>query len=114
MLFRDLLKDALQHGEHLDIAVIVHRGLPIGCEVKRVDEVEVPDVGRGRLIGNVDWVLQGKVPDGKRLELGVARVPTALVLVVQLREARGQFAAARPRPVITTIGRSVSMHGFAP
>ena len=60
----------------------------------RVDDVAVVQVcGRG-LVRHVHGVLQGQVPHGERLELGVAGVDAALMLVVQLREAHGELAGA--------------------
>ena len=40
-------------------------------------------------------MVQRKIPDGERLVFGIAGVDAALVLVVQLRQARGEFAGAR-------------------
>ena len=62
-----------------------------------IDQVEVPDVGRGRLVGDVDRMLERDVPDGEGLELGVARGQAPAVLVVELGQACGQLAAPRPR-----------------
>ncbi len=97
-LARDLLDDAPQDREDLDVAVVIDGRLAVGLEVEGVDEVEVADVGRCRLVGHVDGVLEGDVPDGEGLELGVARGQAAAVLVVELGQAGGQLAAARPRP----------------
>ena len=52
----------------------------------------------GGLVGDVDGVLEREVPDGEGFELGVSRAAAALVLVVELGEAGGEFAAARARP----------------
>ena len=59
-----------------------------------VDHVHIVQVGGGGLIGQVDRVLQGNVPDGEGLEFGVAGHHTPLVLVVDLAQAGGQLAAA--------------------
>ena len=59
-----------------------------------VDHVHVVQVGGGRLIGQVHRVLQGQVPDGEGLKLGVACGHPPLVLVVELGEAGGHLAAA--------------------
>ena len=92
---QDLLEHGGQDGEDLHVPVIVHRGLPIGLEVEGVDHVHVVQVGGGRLVGQVHRVLQGQVPDGEGLELGVARHHAPLVVVVELAQAGGHFAAAR-------------------
>ena len=65
----------LRTGKDLDVAVVVDGDLAVGLEVEGIDQVEVADVGRGRLVGDVDRVLEGQVPDGEGLELGVARRP---------------------------------------
>jgi len=62
-----------------------------------IEQVEVPDVRRGGLISDVHGMFQRHVPDGKSLELGIARFSAVPVIVVQLGEAGGQLAAARPR-----------------
>ena len=75
------------------VPVVVHRGLPIGLEVEGVDHVHVVEVdGRG-LVGEVHGVAQRQVPDRERLKLGVARAHAALVLVIELAQARGHLAA---------------------
>jgi len=49
-------------------------------------------------------------PDGCEVRTSQVRTSTsAFVLMVQLRQASRELAAARPGPVTTTIGRSVSM-----
>jgi len=65
--------------------------------VEGVDDVEVPDIGRGGLVGHVDGVPEREVPDREGLELGVARVDAPAVVVVELGEAGGELAAAGPR-----------------
>ena len=90
----DLLVDAVQDREDLDVAVVVDGGLAVGFEVERVDHVDVVQVGGGSLIGEVDRVLQRDVPDGERLELRVTGVHSPLVLLVELGEADGHLSAA--------------------
>ena len=60
-----------------------------------VDHVHVPQIGGGGLVGQVHRVLEGQVPDGEGLKLGVARLHPPLVLVVELGQADGHLAAAR-------------------
>ena len=59
-----------------------------------VDHVHVVQVGGGCLVGQIDRVLQGEVPDGEGLELGVARRHPPAVVVIELAEAGGHLAAA--------------------
>ena len=59
-----------------------------------VDHVDVLEVGGGGLVGEVDGVLEGQIPDGEGLKLGVARLDAALDLVVDLRQTDGQLAGA--------------------
>ena len=59
-----------------------------------VDHVHIVQVGGGGLVGQIDRVLQGNVPDGEGLELGVTGLDAALVFMVQLGQADGHFSAA--------------------
>ena len=94
---QDLLEQALQDGEDLDVPVVVDGLDPVGRQVEGVDHVDVVEVGRGGLVGDVDRVVQGQVPDREGLELGVAGGDPADVVVVHLRQAGRHLAAARPR-----------------
>ena len=59
-----------------------------------VDDVGVVEICRGRLVGDVDRMREGKVPDREGLELGVAGSGAVLVLVIELRQAGGELARA--------------------
>ena len=82
------------HRIDLHIPVVVDGGLTIGLQVVGVDHVHVVQIRGGGLIGQVHRVLEGQVPDGEGLKLGVARADAALVLVVELAQAGGHLAAA--------------------
>ena len=60
----------------------------------RVDNVDIVEVGGCRLICEVDGVLQGQVPYGKRLELCVSRLDAAQVVVIELGEAGRHLPAS--------------------
>lgn len=60
-----------------------------------VDDIGIVEVDGGSLVRDVDRMVERKIPDGERLVFGIAGVDAALVLVVQLRQARGEFAGAR-------------------
>ena len=60
-----------------------------------IDGVGVVKVNGCSLVRHVHRVLERKVPNGKGLVLGVARLDAALVLVVELGEARGHLAGTR-------------------
>ena len=62
-----------------------------------INHVDVVEVGGGRLVGNVDRVIQRNVPDRESLPLRVPRLDPALVVVVQLRQAGRHLAGARSR-----------------
>ena len=90
----DALEHGVEHGEDLHVAVVVDGRHAVGLEVEGVDHVHVVEVdGRG-LVGEVHGVAQRQVPDRERLKLGVARAHAALVLVIELAQARGHLAAA--------------------
>ena len=91
----DPLQDGLHDGEGFHVPVVVDGGLAVGLQVERVDHVHVVQIGGGGLIGQVYRMLQGDVPDGEGLKLGVACHHAPAVLVVHLAQAGGQLAAAR-------------------
>ena len=62
-----------------------------------VDDIGVVEICRGRLVGDVDRMREGKVPDREGLELGVAGGGAVLVLVIKLRQAGGELTRARTR-----------------
>ena len=90
----DQLKHCIHDRENLHIAVVVDRRLTVGFQMERVDHVDVVQIGGGGLVGQVDGMLEGQIPDGEGLELGVARLDTALVLMVELGQADRHLAAA--------------------
>ena len=90
----DQVEHGVQHREDLDVAVVVDRRLPVGLQMEGVDHVDIVQVGGGGLIGQVHRVLQGQVPDGEGLKLGVAGLYAALVFMVQLGQADRHFSAA--------------------
>ncbi len=63
--------------------------------MERIDHIHIIKVCRGGLVGYVDWMLQRKVPDGERFELGVAGRDPFFVLVVELAQADSHLSAAR-------------------
>ena len=105
----DQLKHCIDDRENLHIAVVVDRRLTVGFQMERVDHVDIVQIGGGGLVGQVDGMLEGQIPDGEGLKLGVARLDTALVLMVELGQADRHLAAAGAGAVMTTSGRSVSM-----
>jgi len=60
--------------------------------VERVDDVGIVEVCRGGLVGNVDRMRKGQIPNREGLKLGIAGGGTVLMLVIQLREASGELA----------------------
>ena len=92
---QDLLEQAAQDREDLDVAVVVDGLDAVGSQVEGVDHVDVVEVGGGGLVGDVDRVVQRQVPDREGLELRVARGDAPLVVVVDLGQAGGHLAAAR-------------------
>ena len=93
-LAQDLLHQGTDYREGLDVTVIVDRGFVVGLKMEGVDDVGVVEVGRGGLIGNVDRMREGQIPDRESLELGVAGGRAVLVLVIELRQAGGELARA--------------------
>ena len=63
--------------------------------MERVDDIGIVEVDGGSLVRDVGRMVERKIPDGERLVFGIAGVDAALVLVVELAQARGEFAGAR-------------------
>ena len=82
--------------------------------MERVDDIGIVEVDGGSLVRDVDRMVERKIPDGERLVFGIAGVDAALVLVVELAQARGEFAGARAGRGDQTSGRVVSMYSFLP
>ena len=91
------LEDGIQHGEDLDVAVVVDGSISIGFQMEGVDHVDIAEVGGGCFVGHINGVLQRQVPNGEGLKLGVARLDAAFILVVELAEANCHLAAAGTR-----------------
>jgi len=90
----DALEESIQNGKNLDVAVVVDGYLAVGLEMEGVDYVDVVKIGSGGLVGEVDWMFEGEVPYGESLELCVAGLHAAFVLLVELGEADGHLAGA--------------------
>jgi hypothetical protein len=90
----DTLEESVEDRENLNITVVVDGNLIVGLKVEGVNHIDIVEVGRSCLIGDVDRMLQRERPYGESLELGIASLDAALVLVVKLREADSHFAAA--------------------
>ena len=90
----NFFKDGVEHRENLHIPVIVHSGDAVGLQMEGVDHVHIVQIGGGGLVGQIDRVLQGQVPDGECFKFGIAGVDATLMVMVELAEAGGHFAAA--------------------
>ena len=80
----DLVQDPSQDGKGLHVPVIVDGALVVGLQMERVDHVNIAQIGRGRLVGGVDRMAQGEIPDGEGFELGIAGSRSPAVFVVDL------------------------------
>ena len=54
----------------------------MSLEVERVDHVYVVEIGCGSLIGDVDGMLEGQIPDREGLEFCISGLDATPVLVV--------------------------------
>ncbi len=91
-----MLEHGLQHREYLYVAIVIDCRLPIRLQVERVYHIEIAQIGSGRLIRQIHRVLERKIPYRERLELRISRFDTALIIVIQLREAHRHLPAAGP------------------
>ena len=88
------MEDGSHNGECLNIAIVVNSGDAISREVERVYHVNIFQIGGGCLIGDVNRVLQRKIPNGEGLIFCVACLYAALLLMIKLRKAGRELAAA--------------------
>ena len=94
---RDLGQNGAHDGETFHVAVVIDGGHAVRFQMIWIDHIDVPEIRRRRLVRHVDGVAQGKAPYRKGFEFCITRPDAALVLVIQLRKAGGEFAAPRPR-----------------
>ena len=52
--------------------------------MERIDHVDVIEIGRRRLIRQIDRMLQRQIPNRERLEFGISRFDAMLVFMVEL------------------------------
>ena len=90
----DLFKDRVEKREDFYVAVVVDAGLLVGLEVERIDHVDIVQIRRSCLIGEVDRVVEGQVPYRESLKFGVAGLDASAVFVIELREAGRHLAAS--------------------
>ena len=90
-------KQRIQHREDFHVAVVVDGRLAVSFQVERVDHVHVVQVSRRSFVREVHRMLERNVPDRESLELGVPRLDSTLVFVVNLRKAHGHLSTSRAR-----------------
>ena len=88
------LEDLLENREDFDIAVVIDGRLPVCLQVERIDHVDIRKICRRCLIGKVDRVLERQIPDRKGFKLRIAGFYTALMLLINLRQAGCHLAGA--------------------
>ena len=88
------LKERIEHGEYLNVAIVVHGYVTIGFKMERVNHVHVIEISRCSLIGNVHRMLQRKVPHGESFKLGISGFHATLVLMIELAETNCHLPAA--------------------
>ena len=59
-----------------------------------VNHVHIVQIGGGGFVGKVYRVLEGQVPNGEGLKLGITGVDAPLMVMIELGKAGGHFAAA--------------------
>ncbi len=91
------LKERSKHRERLDIAVVVDSHLLVSVVMEGIDHIHVAQIGRSRLVSDVNRVLQRQIPNREGFELGVTGINATLVFLIKLREADRHLTRARPR-----------------
>ena len=80
----DTLEERIQNGEDLYVAIVVHSRLVVCFQMEWVDHVYIVEISRSSLISDIHRMLQGQVPHGEGLELGITSTDTTLVLIIEL------------------------------
>ena len=93
----DARKESVQNREDFDVTVVVNRRLAVSFQVERVNHVHVVQVSRCSFVSEVDRVLERDVPNRERFKLGIASLDTALVFMINLREADSHLSTTRTR-----------------
>jgi len=53
----DFLENPLQYRKHLNIPVVINRGFSVLLEMKRINHVEIKNIGRRGLISDIDRII---------------------------------------------------------
>ncbi len=93
-LANNLLQHLVQHREYLHITVVVHGNLSVSLKMIRVNHIDVLEIHRGGLIGQIHRMFERHAPHREGLELGITRFHPALVFVIELAQAGGHLAAS--------------------
>ena len=94
---QDAGKQGVQNREDFHVAVVVDGRLAVSFQVERVDHVHVVQVGRRSFVREVHRMLERNVPNREGLELGIPRLDSTLVFVVNLRKAHSHLSTSRAR-----------------
>ena len=87
----DTFEDGIEHGEYLNVTVVIDGNLSVCLKVEGVNHVDIVEVGCCCLVCHIDGVLKRKVPHGESFKLGIPRFDSALMLVVKLTQAYCHF-----------------------
>ena len=90
-------EESVQHREDFNVTIVVNRRLAVSFQMERVNHVHIVQVGGSCFVCKVDRVLERDVPNRERFKLGVASLDTALVFMINLREADGHLSTSRTR-----------------
>ena len=83
----DALEDLLENRENFDIAVVIDGCLSVCLQVERVNHIDIRKICRRCLIGEVDGMLERKIPDREGFKLRIAGLHAALMLLINLGKA---------------------------
>ena len=62
-----------------------------------VNHIDIVKVSCGSLIGQVDWMMKGKIPDWEGFKLSVSRLDAIELVVVHVGHTSSQFSRTRSR-----------------
>ena len=94
---RNLIEQDFEERKDFGVAVIAHGLDAVGGEMEGVDQADIIEVCCCRFVSEIHRMIDGQVPDREGLELGVARLDAALVIVIDLRQTRRKLSRPRPR-----------------
>ena len=82
----DTFEECVEHGENLNVTVVVDRHLTIRIEMEGVNHIHIIEVGSRSLVSDVHGVFQWQAPHRESLKLGISSTNATLVFAIKLAQ----------------------------